>query len=269
MNQLKLALEKIVQASDVSLNSGKSMQQIHELATTALSNYKEGKRYSDGQMRVAMLRVVKEFSKTPREGRMSFSELMNDVIQSLSPKKGKKLNSGLTVQPPHTYAISMAAKDPMFTTTREGKEEVNSSVYDFPNKKICFKACEQSVVESGNCQCFNQRHFEKFSLFPESSNPIATDHTSLEPNQTEAEKGSLRKIANEIMDKEYSFFTPDTRKKMVLSFCNGYSLDRTTTIQEIEDWAKENTESVENQSGDRGGAIWTSELLTYLQNLKK
>ena len=35
-----------------------------------------------------------------------------------------------------------------------------------------------------------------------------------EPNQTEAEKGSLRKIATEIMDKEYSFFTPDTRKKM-------------------------------------------------------
>ena len=86
----KEALEKIVQASDVSLNSGKSMQQIHELATTAISNYKEGKRYSEGQMKVAMLRVVKEFSKTPREGRMSFSELMNDVIQSLSPKGGKE-----------------------------------------------------------------------------------------------------------------------------------------------------------------------------------
>ena len=99
---------------------------------------------------------------------------------------------------------------------------------------------------------------------PEDNQP-----TPIEPNQTEAEKGSLRKIATEIMDKEYSFFTPDTRKKMVLSFCNGYSLARKQVIEKIEGWAKENTESVENQSGDRGGAIWTSELLTYLQTLKK
>ena len=46
------------------------------------------------------------------------------------------------------------------------------------------------------------------------------------------------------------------------------SLSIKQVIEEIEGWVKENTESVENQSGDRGGAIWTSELLTYLQTLK-
>ena len=47
------------------------------------------------------------------------------------------------------------------------------------------------------------------------------------------------------------------------------SLARKQVIEEIEEWAKENTESVENQSGDRVGAIWTSELLTKLKTLKK
>ena len=88
---------------------------------------------------------------------------------------------------------------------------------------------------------------------------------SLEPNQTEAEKGSLRKIATEIINKEYSFFTPDTRKKMVLSFCNGYTLSRKQVIEEVEEWVNEKDFE---QPFNNSASISVFDLITFLNNLK-
>lgn len=93
------------------------------------------------------------------------------------------------------------------------------------------------------------------SLSPKEVKPTQ----ELQPKETiQAEKEGIKGFLN-------SHLVPLDIKSAQFHFNQG----RTTTIQEIEKWVKENTESVENQSGDRGGAIWTSELLTKLQSLKK
>ena len=104
--------------------------------------------YSEGQMRVDMLRVVKEFSKPPIEGRMSFSELMNDVIQSLSPKEGKEKVRTYTYRELEWFGIDLMSGDYIHTIT---------------NNKELVEHCKKQA------QAF-------------------TDYESLEPNQTEAEK---------------------------------------------------------------------------------
>jgi hypothetical protein len=102
-----------------------------------------------------------------------------------------------------------------------------------------------------------------------------TDSTTLEPNQTEVEKEADKFIKDNMALPSYlplDSFAPSMRLSYDLAFksyLEGHSLARKQVIDEMEEWVMNNTESVENQSGDRGGAIWTSELLTYLQTLKK
>ena len=47
---------------------------------------------------------------------------------------------------------------------------------------------------------WQHKEFKKLSILPESSNPIATDHTTIQPNQTEAEKEEVRKFVYLIED---------------------------------------------------------------------
>ena len=186
----------------------------------------------------------------------------HDVIirlQSLSPKEGKEEVRTYTYRELERFGIYLMSGDYIHTIANDQelvqycKKQAEHFIQSLSPKEMN-PVMRVELKQDGVS-------FEKFSLLPESSNPIATDHTTLSPNQTEAEKGSLRKIATEIMDKEYSFFTPDTRKKMVLSFCNGYTLARKQVIEEIEEFVDERS--------DRLDSISHLVLLKYLQTLKK
>lgn len=101
----------------------------------------------------------------------------------------------------------------------------------------------------------NNGYFEKLSILPESSNPIATDHTTLSPNQTEAEKEVALTIY--IRDKH----TQEECIGFIDGYDIGYSLARKQVIEEIEGWAK----------GKSIGKVYIfrEALLTKLQTLKK
>jgi hypothetical protein len=52
------------------------------------------------------------------------------------------------------------------------------------HQKRCFTPCAVWAIEAGHCSCYNERPFEQFTLHPESSNPIATDSTTINTQPT-------------------------------------------------------------------------------------
>ena len=162
---------------------------------------------------------------------------------------------GIKVGYEEAFKVASAKKEKVYTQEENGLIKQQSEKW----KKL------NADFDSAIGRASSKGYFDKFSLLPESSNPIATDHTTIQPKET------IEALAEKLLEKACPvLFKPSTDvKKAILAAMEEYaSLGRTTTIQEIEEWVKENTESVENQSGDRGGAIWTSELLTKLQTLK-
>jgi hypothetical protein len=139
-------------------------------------------------------------------------------------------------------------------TTKEGKEESVNYVARVYEKHFwgLVETTATGQEPKTNIQC----------LYCGTSKENGFEHT--EPNQTEAEKEvgaeyPIREIARELINKEYSFFTEDTRGKMILAFCQGYSLARKQVIEDIEGWV--NTTCPK--------ALWAKQLLTKLQTLKK
>ena len=236
---------------------------------------------------------TKVFDQNSANGKLMVA-VCEVILQSLSPKKGKEEKEEVrtyTYRELECFGIYLMSGDYIHTITNNQElvqyckkqaehflqslspKEVKEEVNPIATLPIPCNNFEGSYATSSATKCkwcgleeWQHRDFKRLSILPESSNPIATDHTRLEPNQTEAENRSLRKIATEIMDKEYSFFTPDTRKKMVLSFCNGYTLSRKQVIEEVEDWVNElrknSTEPITNL------AIPYTILLTKLSKLK-
>ena len=155
-----------------------------------------------------------------------------------------------------------ATKEAIINCAKEALEQSEPQEVDFEYERIKLKV---EVVISATNMSGNEKVDAIMNLLQPKS----------ERNQTEAEKESdweqfiidqinqsynEYKGSNEAVQDAAYFIAKKIESKLLLA--------RKQVIEEIEEWVKENTESVENQSGDRGGAIWTSELLTKLQTLK-
>lgn len=114
-------------------------------------------------------------------------------------------------------------------------------------------------------------YFDKLSLLPESFNPIATDHTTLEPNQTEAPKETIEALAEKEGIKDFlnSHLVPLDIKSAQFHFNQG----RTTTIQEIEEWRNNKRKSLGKINDEHkekiGKMIILDELLQTLKKITK
>ena len=195
-----------------------------------------------------VLNIATEALKEPTERCYSEEEVFRKAIQF-----GKELQQGL-------HGDVLISDFLQSLSPKEGKEESANYV-----ARVCEKHF-WGLVETTATGQEPTTHIQ--CMYCGASKENGFKHT--EPNQTEAEKEADKFIRDNMALPSYlplESFAPSMRLSYDLAF-KSYLESRKQVIEEIEEWVKENTESVENQSGDRGGAIWTSELLTYLQTLK-
>ena len=87
-------------------------------------------------------------------------------------------------QNPTHADIWYIAHEHLCTTPPEALSKAEDKGEGVVHQKRCFTPCAVWAIEAGHCSCYNERPFEQFTLHPESSNPIATDRTTITQQPT-------------------------------------------------------------------------------------
>jgi hypothetical protein len=143
MNNLLIALQKIIRVIELSSNSVAALDSINKLATEAINSFKKERMYSLEEFEaVAFNSFIVGIANPQLEATelISFHKEWFDKYIQPSPLK---------------------ETDGIFRNKQYEEYMKSDSEYNFPNNK--------EATNMVNVQ------FEKFSLLPESSNPIATD----------------------------------------------------------------------------------------------
>ncbi len=230
-------------------------------------------------------------------------ELFQKFLQSLQPKT-EELKEGLKPCPNHpdvltsqcgicngdfpkleqpkteeqTYGEWMRSNPEQPTSPLGGKYEAMNNAYKKINSPsmnntlpIPCNNFEGSYATSSATKCkwcgleeWQHKEFKKLSILPESSNPIATDHTPLNTSL------SIEKMAEEFYidfgqaNMKMTITCGEIRKYRIDAFIEGYKvnnhLDELEKVKKIEDWLREYPID--------GGVIFVKDLLEYIQLIK-
>ena len=251
MNKLKEALQKIVNQPKEVVENGYygNFEDIIHIAEEALKEPTE-RCYSEEEInKISNAKYKTDYKYIGLDS--CKVDILETYIQSLSPKKGKEESSKIDIV------------ETRLNQERVGYQNLKKVFYIDYVRQFVNSYLDEEISISRLCEVLNE----------DAHNAYVQPTKAIEPNQTEAEKEDK---FEKYLDDEITLNLSDKKSIERVKWYYqtyfkgklGHSLARKQVIEEIEEWAKENTESVENQSGDRGGAIWTSELLTYLQTLK-
>ena len=258
------------------------VDEITSIATEALEQ-SEPRMFSESQVLRIMERVDTEAGQTDKIGewfhvhgsdkKYTTKKILDLLIQSLSPKEGKGEDcehchgDGIYIDGDNNR-LECPVCDKGKPTEPNQTEAVNDDrlvIVELPYS-VCTNF-EGSYATSSATKCkwcgweeWQHKEFKKFSLLPETSNPIATDHTTLEPNQTEVEK---------VLEKYFP--NPDDLvngrvKNVIIKAMEEYaSLARKQVIEEIEEWVNEKDFE---QPFSNSASISVFDLITFLNTFK-
>jgi len=186
-------------------------------------------------------------------------QLMELYRQSLQPKT-EELKEGLKPCPNHPDVLTSQCgicngdfpklEQPKTEEVTYGewmRSNPERPLYDFPNKKICFKSCEQSTIDLGQCDCHNSI-MDRF-LMPSKEQPTST---SIEKED---------KISKLTFDKEISQWVDIYSYELGLMKGKEEGYKANNSLDELDKWVRE-------ERYHYGNDINAQELMNKLYQLK-